>query len=68
MPNAMHGTLKLTVLKFDDMTFDKWYNENKNGDILYTMYQDCTGHLEGKIPTFKQWCREYYEQEFVSYG
>lgn len=44
--------------------FNEWYNENKNGNFLYTMYLDCTGHLKGKKPTFKQWCREYYKQEF----
>lgn len=46
------------------MGFSVWFNENKNSEQLAESYMDCCSELEGsgeKPPTFKQWCKKYFE-------
>lgn len=43
--------------------FNEWFRENENSDILMNKYAECIYDIEGKKPSFKEWCREYYNEE-----
>ena len=45
-------------------TFEKWYQANKEGDILNEGYHEYkSGSDEIPLVTFKQWCKRIYEFE-----
>jgi hypothetical protein len=51
------------------MTFEQWYRENKESDLLHEHYQQCLADMREVEPshkqTFKQWAREYYKSEIA---
>lgn len=45
-------------------TFNKWYQENKNSEILRIEYIESVCDLpKEERPTFRQWCKARYEFE-----
>jgi hypothetical protein len=47
--------------------FNEWFEANRESDYLYGIYLECVHDLkevEEELPTFKQWCKDYFYNNY----